>query len=195
LLTTMDWTSQRSEDWVRHFHSVHQMLRSVIRVDPQRRVTTHLKRALSEMPSWSMRLADAPACRRFRDKGDYEPEVHVKEFDELPALLLSIAKEHLGTGEVEWSEIIRVVLTRRDAHSAHIVRNPPALMGYLVNARRVDETRCDRAYLEDFALERMRLAALRTGHARGHAPEGYGPTSQTLTSRESTSTRPKSVSA
>jgi chromosome condensin MukBEF complex kleisin-like MukF subunit len=172
LLSVMEWAAQRSEDWARHFHSVHQLMRTVIRVDRERRVTAHLKRALAEVPTWTLCIPAASPCHRLRNESDdigrqrkrltrtrtdYAPQLQTVEVDDFPEILLQVAGEHLARGEARWSEVLAESMARTRRESADVLRYLPRLMDLLVAKGFVDRRERGDIVFSRFTLEELRV--------------------------------------
>lgn len=117
------WTTQRATSWMEHHNVVHNFLRTIVRVDRQRRVTDALKRSVSVVPNWSIELADEPKFVRMREDAVKVPAkkspprlpitsmTKPREFDEvtedgLPGLLLGFLLEDIDKGEARASSVM-----------------------------------------------------------------------------------------
>lgn len=118
------WTMQRAIDWFEHHNAVHAFLRTVIRVDRQRRLTDSLKRAIATYPGWTLELADEPPFIRMRtdmareSSAKASPRVlkssqaRSREFteiepDELPFVMMKLLYGDLeGEGEARASSLL-----------------------------------------------------------------------------------------
>lgn len=67
LFNISQWTTQRATDWVDHHNVVHNYLRTLVRIDRQRRITDALKRSIASVPKWTLELASEPYFLRMRD--------------------------------------------------------------------------------------------------------------------------------
>lgn len=67
LFNISQWTTQRATDWVDHHNVVHSYLRTLVRIDRQRRITDALKRSIASVPKWTLELASEPYFLRMRD--------------------------------------------------------------------------------------------------------------------------------
>ncbi|MEO3690033.1 hypothetical protein [Roseateles paludis] len=172
LLSVLEWAAQRSRDWTLHYQSVHQLIRTVIRVDRERRVTAHLKRAITVAPTWTLAVPDAPKCYRLRNEADdvgrrtkqlrrertdYSPLEYVRQVDEFPRILLELANEHLARGQVRWSEVLREAMQRAGRESIDVLRYLPRLMAFLVSHGALDPTQRAPVSFDHFVLEELRV--------------------------------------
>jgi len=172
LLSVLEWAAQRSRDWTLHFQSVHQLIRTVIRVDRERRVAAHLKRAITAAPTWTLAVPDAQKCYRLRNEADevgrrtkqlrrartdYSPQEYVRHVDEFPMILLEVAREHLSRGEARWSEVLGEAMQRAGRQSVDVLRNLPRLMAFLVSSGELDPSQRDQVPFDQFVLEELRV--------------------------------------
>lgn len=152
LQSTGAWITQRAIDWMDHHSVVHIFLRTIIRVDRQRRVTDALKRSIAEAPSWSLVVADEPRFCQMRD--DVEKAGHSKpppraakkqgerNFDEItadaiPELLIRYLNEDLSNGEAHASKLFASVLPSMPNH-LRIAAYFTWLIGQMVQAGKID---------------------------------------------------------
>jgi len=61
------WTIQRATDWIDHHNVVHNHLRTVVRIDRQRRISDALKRSVATVPGWTLEVVSEPFFLRMRD--------------------------------------------------------------------------------------------------------------------------------
>lgn len=152
--SVVGWTTQRGADWVEHHGVVHDFLRSVIRVDRQRRLTEALKRAIANPPSWTLGLADAPRLMRMREdirnlsrqsnsprrpRRDYVRETEFMPENDLPQRLEAWLEEALANGEAKWTDLAQRAL-EEGAEPGLLLNALPALMGRMMRQGLLDET-------------------------------------------------------
>ena len=123
LNTISSWTVQRATEWFEHHNVVHQLLRTNIRIDRQRRVTDALKRSIAEEPDWTLEIASEPFFIRMREGAvahavqktpprqkklveDRDREIHEVDHDNLPSVLLQFLREDLESGAACASSIL-----------------------------------------------------------------------------------------
>jgi len=148
----VNWTAQRATNWVEHHSVVHDFLRSVIRVDRQRRLTEALKRAIATPPDWTLTNAREPWLYRMREdvrqaasqrtaprlpRRDYFQEKEVVLEDDLPDRLKALLEQRLGTGDVRWSELAQSVIAD-GVPPDDLMTHLPWLMGEMVKSGSVD---------------------------------------------------------
>lgn len=152
-----NWISQRLTDWTEHYSVVHKMLRTIIRVDRQKRITEALKRAISEPPDWSLVVveeitlcrmrSDMDKQRKIRSAPKISRELHDRETDfeeikpdELPGLLRRYAqKDFEAFSEVKISQILKRALPTMNPDVLKSVPHYPDFMAWLVSLGLVDE--------------------------------------------------------
>lgn len=152
LQSTGAWITQRAIDWMDHHSVVHTFLRTIIRVDRQRRVTDALKRSIAEAPSWSLEVTDEPRFCRMRD--DIEKAGHSKpppraakkreerKFDEIPPdaipeLLIRYLNDDLDKGEARASNLFAAALSSMP-NQLRVAAYFPWLIGQMVRAGKID---------------------------------------------------------
>ncbi len=148
----VQWTAQRATDWVEHHGVVHDFLRSVIRIDRQRRLTEALKHAIAIPPDWSLMISREPRLIRMREdvqqKGrtksaprlprrDYSQEKVPHVEDELPGRLKALLDQRLAEGEVRWSEVVTTVIAE-GADPDNVFAHLSWLMGEMVRSGKID---------------------------------------------------------
>lgn len=148
LQSIAQWTTQRAADWVEHHGVVHDFLRSVIRVDRQRRITDALKRAIAAPPTWALSVPHAPRLLRMRDdirrqdrqryaprrsRKDYIQETEEIVDDDIPQRFQTLLQQRGGNGDVKWTDLIRAVVEQGISPES-IVPHLPWLMGHLLEA-------------------------------------------------------------
>lgn len=115
-----EWTRQRQHDWVEHHNVVHEFIRTVIRVDSQRRLTAALKRGIVQVPQWALLCTSESKFYRFRDvelerkqrnapkltRRDFHRETVDVPFDTLREVLNVQLMEALATGEARLSDLL-----------------------------------------------------------------------------------------
>jgi len=116
-----EWTRQRQHDWVEHHIVVHGFIRTVIRVDSQRRLTAALKRGIVQVPQWTLVCTGEPKFYRFRDaelerkqrkapkltRRDFHRETVEVPFDTLRDVLDEQLSEALAKGEAKLSDLLK----------------------------------------------------------------------------------------
>lgn len=155
LLNIAQWTTQRAIEWVEHHNVVHNYLRTVVRIDRQRRITDALKRSIANVPGWTLEVAAEPYFLRMREDvlRDLTPKKsprinknatnRVRIFDEIPPdnlqdILLKYLEEDLANGEARAS----IVLARSATEAQEpldVLLHLPWLIGTMANAGRIDE--------------------------------------------------------
>jgi len=148
------WTSQRVVDWVEHHGVVHSFLRSVIRVDRQRRLTESLKKSIASPPEWSFAITSEPPFMRMREdalqksrkrtaprmpKKKYIRETDEMHEDEMPARLFDLFERCIADGEASWSQIVLMALENGEKEE-EIIAHLPWLMGKMIDAGQVEST-------------------------------------------------------
>ncbi len=148
----VQWTAQRAADWVEHHGVVHDFLRSVIRIDRQRRLTEALKHAIAIPPDWSLSVSWEPRLIRMREdaqqqnrtrpaprlpRRDYAQEQVPHVEDELPGRLRALLDQKLSEGEARWSEIVITVIAE-GADPDDVLAQLSWLMGEMVRSGKID---------------------------------------------------------
>ena len=154
LQTVNQWTVQRVKDWVEYHTFVHNYLRSVIRVDRQRRLTEALNRAIAVIPNWTLRVPDEARLLRLRDseRGESSPrraprrprtelagETVEIPVDHWPERLEALFRKAMAQGLANWSTILGWAAGEgapRDILISHL----PFLQRLMVENGRLDET-------------------------------------------------------
>lgn len=151
------WTAQRAIEWVDHHHLVHNFLRTVVRLDRQRRITESLKRAIADVPSWTMELPAAPAFLRMREDPVRNPlpktppripktqlaaqhNVEEVEPDQVPILLERYLTEALHTTEARASLLLQRAMTTDHIAPADLIKHFPWLLNTMTEVGRLDPT-------------------------------------------------------
>ncbi len=154
LQSTSAWITQRAIDWMDHHNSVHTFLRTLIRVDRQRRVTDALKHSIAEVPGWTLEVADEPSFCRMREdiaraansrlaprtakkEGGGKREFREVPPDAIPELLLSYLKADLANGEAHASKLFAATLPSMD-NELRVAAYFPWLIGKMVQAGTLD---------------------------------------------------------
>lgn len=172
LQSVVHWTTQRASDWVEHHGVVHDFLRTIVRIDRQRRLTDALKRAIALEPDWTLALPDEPRLLRMREdirnetqrrepprrsRSDYTRETEEVAVDDLPQRLQQLIAEALDLGEFRWSRVARKILADGAAANA-VVFNLPWVLGIAVDAGEVDEqARAWEAVADQLDVEELRV--------------------------------------
>jgi chromosome partition protein MukF len=146
------WTAQRAIDWVEHHGVVHDFLRSVIRVDRQRRLTEALKKAIATPPEWSLSISREPRLIRMREdvkqkvrartaprapRKDYVQEKETIPEDDLPDRLKAMLAQRIAGGEARWSDIVAAAIMD-GVDPDEILAHLSWFMGEMVQAGKVD---------------------------------------------------------
>lgn len=122
------WTIQRATDWIDHHNVVHNHLRTIVRIDRQRRISDALKRSVAAVPGWTLEILSEPRFVRMREdvQRDNTPKKaprvkkdassRNREFtDELPdnvhEILLSHLNAELENGSAQASSILSKAAT------------------------------------------------------------------------------------
>lgn len=147
-----NWTTQRASDWVEHHGVVHSFLRSIIRVDRQRRLTEALKRAIAVPPDWTLAITREPRLIRMREdirqqsrlrpaprlpKRDYIQEKSALPEDPIPDQLLELLAQRLAVGEAKWSDLAIDAISQ-GANPDEVLAHLPWLMGVMAKAGHID---------------------------------------------------------
>lgn len=166
------WTAQRAADWVEHHSVVHDFLRSVIRVDRQRRLTEALKCAVAIPPEWSLSICREPRLIRMREdvrqqprlraaprlpRQDYVQEQEAIPNDDLPGRLKAMLEQRLAKGDAKWSEIAKAAIAQ-GVHPDEMMAHLSWLMGEMVRTGQVDSK--ERSWVEvtvDISMEELRI--------------------------------------
>jgi len=163
-----NWITQRLTDWTDHYGVVHNVLRTIVRVDRYKRISDALKRSIAEPPPWSLAVADEPpfyrmrtdldARRRVRRAPRIKKAVHDRppEFDEilpdeLPDLLKRYArKDYEAFAEVRASRVIRKTVPELQPEGLKVISYVPDFFAWLVSIGVIDE---DERGWEDVSAE------------------------------------------
>jgi chromosome partition protein MukF len=170
----VQWTAQRATDWVEHHGVVHDFLRSVVRIDRQRRLTEALKHAIAIPPDWSLLISREPRLIRMREdvrqqsrtksaprqpRRDYAQEQVPHVEDELPVRLRALLDQKLAEGEARWSEIVTEVI-EEGADPDNVFAHLSWLMGEMVRSGKIDAA--DRGWVpvaSGIRMEELRITA------------------------------------
>jgi chromosome partition protein MukF len=154
LLNIAQWTTQRASDWVEHHNVVHNYLRTVVRIDRQRRITDALKRTIASVPGWTLEVAAEPYFLRMREdvlrdstpkkspRVPKEATNRVREFEEatpdnLQDILLKYLKEDLANGGAYASSVMaRAAIEAQD--ELDVLPHFPWLIGAMANGGQID---------------------------------------------------------
>lgn len=156
LQSTANWITQRAIDWMDHHSVVHTFLRTIIRVDRQRRVTDALKRSIAEIPRWSLEVADEPSfCRMRADiarptqskppprvskkQNGYKREFKEVAPDAIPELLIRFLMADLANGEARASKLFAATLPSMP-NELRVAAYFPWLIGQMVQAGKLDSS-------------------------------------------------------
>lgn len=148
------WITQRAIDWMEHHGSVHTFLRTIIRVDRQRRVTEALKRSIAESPEWTLEVADESGFYRMRSDiergGTSKPPPRIAKKrdgdkrvfeevrpDEIPELLAKYLAADLSHGEACASNILGAAFPLMP-NELRVAAYFPWLIGQMVRAGKLD---------------------------------------------------------
>jgi len=173
LQSTSTWISQRAVDWMEHYNVVHGFLRTIVRVDRQRRVTDALKRAIAGLPGWTLKLADEPRFYRMRsdivrDTVKRQPPRSKKNSaertyeevlpDDLPAKLIEYLLTDLSsTGEARASNLFNAIAPSLE-NALRLVPHFPWLVGEMIQAGILDvDVRDWRLVANAFEIEELRV--------------------------------------
>lgn len=152
LQSTGTWITQRAIDWMDHHSVVHTFLRTIIRVDRQRRITDALKRSIAGCPDWSLKIADDPRfCRMRVDIAKTDPskpppraakKTEGRTFDEVPPdaipdLLVRYLETDLANGEARASNLFAAVLPSMN-NERRVAAYFPWLIGQMVRVGKLD---------------------------------------------------------
>lgn len=172
LQSTAAWITQRAIDWMEHHSVVHTFLRTIVRVDRQRRVTEALKRSIANVPGWSLEVADEPRFWRMRTDidrpGPPKPpprsaKKHAsRQFDEVPVdvvpgLLLRYLNEDLATGDACASRLFEATLSAM-SNTNRVAAYYPWLIGKMTQAGQLDaRMRAWRRITPSIEIEELRV--------------------------------------
>ena len=150
------WISQRVVGWTEHHGIVHSILRTIVRVDRQRRITDALKRSVAEVPQWSLVVTDDPPFLKMRSDVVRKPKVRTpvrmsraaheekRMFDEiqpdkLPDLLRRYVYEEMASfAEARTSRILIKALPEAKPNQIRILSLVPELTALMANVGVVD---------------------------------------------------------
>lgn len=168
----VNWTAQRASDWVEHHGVVHDFLRSIIRVDRQRRLTESLKHSIAIPPDWTLAIAWEPKLIRMREdvrkptgqraaprlpRRDYLQEKEAVPEDDLPDRLKELLEQSLADGEAKWSELAMAAI-RQGAHPDDVLAHLPWLMSEMTKAGCIDpKERTWRPVADGLRIEELRI--------------------------------------
>jgi chromosome partition protein MukF len=105
------WGESRFAAWSEYYQSVHEFIRSVISVDPERAIRTRLRDALREygLPvRWFLTVADQPPYRHLRGRSDDRAPQQVESRRRPP----DEALEHAGIAQSRLEKIVGEILAR-----------------------------------------------------------------------------------
>lgn len=172
LQSTAAWITQRAIDWMDHHSVVHTFLRTIVRVDRQRRVTEALKRSIAHVPGWSLEVADEPRFWRMRTDidrpGPSKPPPRAakkregRKFDQVPVdavpeLLLRHLKEDLAAGEACASRLFETTLPAM-SNTNRVAAYYPWLIGQMTQAGKWDaRMRAWRRITPSIEIEELRV--------------------------------------
>lgn len=174
LQSTAAWTTQRAIDWMDHHSVVHTFLRTVIRIDRQRRITDALKRSIAEAPGWTLAVADEPAFCRMRvdiarpapskppprvarKRDGYKREFEEVPPDAIPELLIRYLAADLANGEARASGLFAAALPSM-SNELRVAAYFPWLIGQMVQAGKLDpNTRDWRRITPLIEIEELRV--------------------------------------
>jgi len=169
-----EWTKQRQQDWVEHHNVVHGFIRSVIRVDSQRRLTASLKREIVEIPRWTLIRTNEQKLYRFRDveqgrknrkapkvpRKDFKRETIEIPFDNLREKLEKQLLVALDNGEANLSEILKeqsslgISLNKLAFHT-------PWLMAHMLTSGKLDKLKKEMSPVDSGAsIQELRVTKL-----------------------------------
>lgn len=168
----VNWTTQRASDWVEHHGVVHDFLRSVIRVDRQRRLTESLKRSIATPPGWTLAIAREPRLIRMREdvrppagqrtaprlpRRDYIQDKENVIEDDLPDRLKELLEQSLATGEAKWTALAMAAI-RNGAHPDDVLGHLPWLMTEMTKHGSIDSNeRTWMAVADGIRIEELRI--------------------------------------
>lgn len=175
LQSTSAWITQRAVDWMEHHGVVHNFLRTIIRVDRQRRITDALKRSIAGMPGWTLELADEPSFYRMRTdiakdtvkrqspraakKNNSERTFDDVRPDDIPERLLVYLQRDLNNGAACASNLLSALAPSLPSE-LRLVPHFPWLMGVMIQAGALDtKTRDWKAVGSAIEIEELRVTA------------------------------------
>ena len=172
LESIVEWTNQRHRDWGMHFDTVHGLLRFIIRVDKERKITEALKQAVTAEPNWSLQISDAPRLLQLREANeqlqtpkkamvrkriDYAHQTEIIPIDSTPELMRFMVDSQLMHGSAKWSTIVKTLSTQGYAMSK-VIKHMPMLMSYMTQGTiTVHENRQAQFITDGFTLEEFEV--------------------------------------
>ncbi len=171
-----NWIAQRLADWTDHYSVVHKMLRTIIRVDRQKRITEALKRSIAEPPDWSLSVLEEVPLYRMRSDMDNQrkirsaprisKKIHNRQTifeeikpDELPDLLRKYAqKDFEAFSEVKVTQVLKRALPTANHDGLKAISHFPEFISWMVSLGRVDEgDRGWKAVTNDIVIEELKV--------------------------------------
>lgn len=142
-----EWTRMRQKSWVEHHTFIHHFIRTVIRIDRNRRISEALKRDLSREPTWSLSVAAMPKARELREGPLPTPMRQAPRRERKPAVIEQVAatvddlrtrleaafEATLVQGEARLSELLRAEAVTGTSLE-DLARAAPWMMGRMVEA-------------------------------------------------------------
>lgn len=155
-----EWTTQRAINWVEHHNVVHNFLRTIVRIDRQRRITEALKLAISSPPHWTFEIAAEPTFVRMREdvldgrKARTPPQLSresvskVREFkdvlpDELPALLQRYLMDELSARGEAFASPIIAKASQETGTRIELINHLPWFFDLMVKRGKLDNNKKD----------------------------------------------------
>jgi chromosome partition protein MukF len=145
-----EWTRLRQKSWTDHHAFIHRFIRTVIRVDRDRRISEALKRDLGHEPTWTLSIAAMPhaidikesapvikAQRAPRREPPMVVEIVAATSDDLRSRLQAALFEALVMGETRLSQLLRTEALA-GTPLVDLARAAPWIMGRMVDSARPD---------------------------------------------------------
>jgi len=124
------WITRRASDWYSHHTVMHSHLRANLYIDSNRRITEAVRKALGQVPDWSMLIVAAPPFIRMRtdligahlrqpprlsgDVVNRERQLHLVPADPVLPIIRGLLEEELGKNPSLLSNIFKAAYTKQD---------------------------------------------------------------------------------
>ncbi len=178
LASINNWITQRLADWTDHHGVVHNILRTIIRVDRHKRITDALKRCVAVSPTWSILVLeeqpfirmrrDVETRRKVRSGPKISREIHEQQTvfeeiqpDELPQLLRHHAQKDFETFlEIRVSQVLRRTLPTIHPDELRVISHFPEFISWVISNGSVDESeRTWEVVSEEISIEDLKVKA------------------------------------
>lgn len=178
LTSINNWITQRLADWTDHHGVVHNILRTIIRVDRHKRITDALKRSVAVTPSWSVLVLEeqpfirmrrnVETRRKVRSAPRISREIHEQQTifeeiqpDELPELLRHYAqKDYEAFSEIRVSQVLKRALPTIHPDELRVIAHFPEFISWVVSIGSVeDDKRTWEVVSEEISIEELKVTA------------------------------------